>query len=124
MAAANRDLSEARGKLAELPKKLNENEEQLNILKQQYDEAVEAKMKCQAQADTTNLKINLAYRLVDGLASEKIRWKELVNSYEASTVTLPGDIILVTDFISYIGCFSRSYRVDLMEKFWRPFLKS
>lgn len=31
------------------------------------------KMKCQAEADATNATIDLANRLVNGLASEKIR---------------------------------------------------
>lgn len=39
-------------------------------------------------------------------------------------VTLPGDILLLTAFISYVGCFTKRYRQDLMEKYWIPFIKS
>lgn len=38
-----------------------------------FQEAVNEKMKCQAEADATNATIDLANRLVNGLASEKIR---------------------------------------------------
>ena len=38
-----------------------------------------AKMKCQAEADATALTINLANRLVGGLASENIRWRQSVS---------------------------------------------
>lgn len=39
-----------------------------------FQEAVNEKMKCQAEADATNYTIDLANRLVNGLASEKIRY--------------------------------------------------
>lgn len=36
------------------------------------------KMKCQREADATTTAIDLANRLVNGLASEKIRWTDTV----------------------------------------------
>lgn len=50
-----------------------ELEEKLEILLKAFQEAVNEKMKCQAEADATNATIDLANRLVNGLASEKIR---------------------------------------------------
>lgn len=38
--------------------------------------ALAEKQKCQDEADATTLTIDLANRLVNGLASEKIRWTE------------------------------------------------
>lgn len=35
-------------------------------------------------------------------------------------MTLPGDVLLVSCFISYVGCFTRSYRIELLEKMWLP----
>lgn len=35
---------------------------------------------------------------------------------------MPGDVLLVTAFISYVGCFTRKYRLDLMNIHWIPFL--
>lgn len=40
--------------------------------------ALAEKQKCQDEADATALTIDLANRLVNGLASEKIRWTETV----------------------------------------------
>ena len=37
--------------------------------------------------------------------------------------TLPGDVLLVTAFISYVGCFTKQYRLDLVNKMWLPFLR-
>lgn len=48
-------------------------EEKLEELMKAFQEAVNEKMKCQAEADATTATIDLANRLVNGLASEKIR---------------------------------------------------
>lgn len=41
--------------------------------------ALAEKQKCQDEADTTALTIDLANRLVNGLASEKIRWAKTID---------------------------------------------
>lgn len=33
---------------------------------------------------------------------------------------LPGDILLISCFISYVGCFTRRYRLELLNKLWIP----
>ena len=81
-----------------------------------------AKQKCQDEADRTAYTINLANRLVNGLASENVRWREAVAGYRKSEETTPGDVLLITAFVSYVGCFTKGYRVDLMENHWRPHL--
>lgn len=37
---------------------------------------------------------------------------------------LPGDILLISCFISYVGCFTRRYRLDLQNKLWMPTFKN
>ncbi|KAB0805217.1 hypothetical protein PPYR_02187 [Photinus pyralis] len=119
---ANQELSEAKDKLVALNKKLNELEEQLGKLRADFEDATDAKLRCQAEADATALMIDLAQRLVGGLASEKVRWIESVANYKTSGVTMPGDVLLVTAFISYVGCFTRRYRMEMMNDYWLPSL--
>lgn len=38
--------------------------------------------------------------------------------------TLPGDTLLITAFISYVGCFTKQFRLDLMNKMWLTFLNT
>lgn len=38
--------------------------------------------------------------------------------------TLPGDTLLVTAFISYVGCFTKQFRLDLMNKMWLTYLNT
>ncbi|KAL0819776.1 hypothetical protein ABMA28_007817 [Loxostege sticticalis] len=120
--AANAELQAARDKLAMLTDQIKELEEKLEILMKAFQEAVNEKMKCQAEADATNATIDLANRLVNGLASEKIRWTSTVANMKESGVMLPGDTLLITAFISYVGCFMRRYRQQLLNDDWIPML--
>ncbi|XP_047526088.1 dynein beta chain, ciliary-like isoform X1 [Pieris napi] len=120
--AANAELQAARDKLAFLTEQISELEEKLAELMKAFQEAVNEKMKCQAEADATNATIDLANRLVNGLASEKIRWSATVVNLKESGVMLPGDVLVVTAFISYVGCFMRRYRMMLMNDDWIPTL--
>lgn len=42
----------------------------------------------------------------------------------AQGTTLPGCVLLITAFISYVGCFTKQFRLDLMNKLWLTNLRS
>ncbi|KAJ8957969.1 hypothetical protein NQ318_001970 [Aromia moschata] len=124
LAAANAELAAAQEKLNSIKKKVASLEEQLAKLTADFEKATTEKLLCQQEADATNATIQLANRLVGGLASENIRWAEAVNSFLESGKMMPGDVLLTTAFISYVGCFTKQYRLDLLQKMWLPFLTS
>ena len=70
---ANQMLQDAQTRLSNLVAKVAKLEETLADLTRRYTVAVEAKVKCQQDADATGSTISLANRLVGGLASEKVR---------------------------------------------------
>lgn len=57
-----------------------------------------------------------------GLASENVRWAESVQNFRSQGVTLCGDVLLISAFVSYVGYFTKKYRNELMEKFWVPYI--
>ena len=59
-----------------------------------------------------------------GLVSEKIRWAESVEKFREEEKTLAGDVLLTSAYLSYVGCFSKNYRTQLLEDKWIPFLRS
>ncbi|XP_061390860.1 dynein beta chain, ciliary isoform X1 [Musca vetustissima] len=124
LAAANAELAAAQEKLAGIKRKVASLEEQLAKLTADFEQATADKVRCQKEADATQATIALANRLVGGLASENVRWAEAVNNFVKQGITLPGDILLITAFISYVGCFTKQFRIDLMQKMWTPFLKN
>ena len=119
---ANNELQIARSKLACVERKVTELQLKLKILTNQFEDAVEAKVKCEKEAAATSYTISLANRLVGGLSSENVRWSQSVQSFKEEEVDLPGNVLLITAFISYIGCFTKNYRHELMKK-WVSLLK-
>ncbi|XP_069945104.1 dynein beta chain, ciliary-like [Cherax quadricarinatus] len=120
---ANAELEAAQNRLTSITSKIKSLEEQLGHLRAEFEEATAEKMRCEKEANSTAHTIALANRLVGGLSSEKIRWSEAVSHMNSSEKTLPGDILLVSAFISYVGCFTKHYRRDLMDKMWLPLLQ-
>jgi len=121
--AANDQLNAANDKLTLLKNKIAVLEDALGKLTKEFEMATNAKLKCQQEADLTNKTITLANRLVGGLASENVRWADAVSGFKEQANTLPGDVLLTTAFISYVGCFIKQYRLDLMNNCWIPFLQ-
>ena len=60
-------------------------------------------------------KLERAAMLVDNLSGEKIRWENSVQSLDNLYELLPGDCLLATAFISYLGPFVSTYREFLIE---------
>ncbi|GLG99541.1 Dynein heavy chain, cytoplasmic [Gryllus bimaculatus] len=120
--AANAELAAAREKLKVVTDQIKSLEDKLAILTQEYQEAVAKKEHCQREADKTATTIDLANRLVLGLGSENVRWRESLAHLKTSSSKLPGDVLMITAFISYVGCFTRQYRSDLLYKYWFPYL--
>ncbi|XP_055373642.1 dynein beta chain, ciliary isoform X2 [Condylostylus longicornis] len=117
------ELQEARERLSYLKEKICNLEKKLSQIQSEFSSALEEKQRCQLEADKTAFTIDLAHRLVNGLSNENIRWKESVLSLRNKIVTLPGDILLISSFLSYVGCFTRRYRQELQEKLWIPTFK-
>lgn len=121
---ANNQLATAQEKLRVIQNKIQSLEEALGKLTAEFEKATNDKLKCQQEAELTNKTIELANRLVGGLASENVRWAESVAQFKTQERTLPGDVLLITAFVSYVGCFTKTYRLDLMDQRWLPYLKS
>lgn len=59
-------------------------------------------------------KLERARMLVDGLSGERERWERTVASLDQQFNYLPGDCLLGTGFVSYMGPFLSQYREKLM----------
>jgi dynein heavy chain len=65
-----------------------------------------------------NNKLDLANRLVGGLADENARWKESVKTLSVDALHMIGNALLSSAFVSYIGPFSQEFRGDLWRSRW------
>nr|XP_057916965.1 dynein heavy chain 9, axonemal [Doryrhamphus excisus] len=119
---ANAELAAAQGKLTMIKTKINHLNENLAKLTAKFEKATADKLKCQQEAESTARTISLANRLVGGLVSENVRWAEAIKNFRKQERTLCGDVLLATAFISYLGYFTKRYRLRLMDETWRPYL--
>ncbi|KAJ1516905.1 hypothetical protein HMI54_007793 [Coelomomyces lativittatus] len=122
--SATTELAASQAKLNDIKSKISELDNNLSTLKAQFEKATSDKLKCEEDAKNTQDTIVLANRLVGGLASEKVRWSAAVGKFKEQQKTLAGDVLLASAFISYVGCFSKKYRTELIEEKWLPYLKS
>ena len=120
---ANSQLKDAQDRLAGIMARVKQLEDTLAELTEQYKAAVADKIRCQEDADATSKTISLANRLVGGLASENVRWGKSVGDLKTQANMLPGDVLLGASFIAYLGCFTKQYRVELLEKKWIPYIR-
>ncbi|KAK7507150.1 hypothetical protein BaRGS_00001085, partial [Batillaria attramentaria] len=120
---ATDQLNAAQEKLRGIKEQVGQLQETLAKCQAMFEKATADKLKCQQEADATAEVISLANRLVGGLASENVRWAASIDQYRLDEKMLAGDVLLITAFVSYVGCFTKRYRVELMEKMWLPLLK-
>jgi dynein heavy chain len=69
-------------------------------------------------------RLKLAERLVNGLASENTRWGAEIQRLQANEMTLIGDVLLASAFVSYIGAFDHKFRNRLWRDTWLADLKA
>ncbi|VDL18993.1 unnamed protein product [Hymenolepis diminuta] len=121
---ANKELQSATDALNGIRDKIAKLEAKLTELTANFENAKAAKQKCQDEADNTKKTIDLANRLVGGLASEKVRWSQQIEEHKVQASCLPGDVLITAAFLSYLGYFTKKYRSELLEKIWMPYLSS
>ncbi len=120
--AADAELAAAQEKEAAIKAKVRTLEATLQQLTAEFDRANNEKTECQQEAEHTNRTLVQANRLIHGLASEKVRWFQAVEFLRRNELTLAGDVLLTTAFVSYAGIFPKRYRTHLLHKAWIPFL--
>jgi dynein heavy chain len=83
-------------------------------------EAEEAKRRVEEEAQSLQDQLDLANRLVGGLADENKRWGENVQTYKNERITMIGNALISAAFVSYIGPFSYTFRSRLWKETWLP----
>ncbi|XP_050507714.1 dynein axonemal heavy chain 5 [Diabrotica virgifera virgifera] len=124
---ANLTLQEARLKLAmedlaAAEQQLEEREQSLREVKEQYDAAVMEKQRLTDAANSCLRKMNTATALINGLGGEKVRWTQQSKEFKEQLGRLVGDVLLATGFLSYCGPYNQEFRANLV-KTWMDILQ-
>ncbi|KAF7269690.1 hypothetical protein GWI33_017275 [Rhynchophorus ferrugineus] len=107
-------LKEKQAMLAEAQAKLAELNMYLQKLQKEYEEKLEQKEELNRKAELLKLKLERAATLVDCLAGERQRWEDTVKELDLKYTFLPGDCLVATAFVSYMGPFVSSYREKMV----------
>lgn len=67
--------------------------------------------------------IEFVNRLVGGLVLENVRWVDFIKDFRKQELIFFGDVLFIIVFVLYVGCFTKQYRLDLMDKYWVLYLK-
>ncbi|XP_008209980.1 dynein heavy chain 2, axonemal [Nasonia vitripennis] len=112
--AALASLREKETALAEARAQLQKLQEELERLQQVYDAKMKEKEDLISLEELLKLKLERAAMLVDGLSGERVRWESSVRELDGLFDSLPGDCLIATAFVSYLGPFVSNYRDELV----------
>jgi len=109
--------------LAAAEQQLEEREQSLKQVKEQYDCAVMEKQRLTDAANLCLRKMNTATTLIKGLGGEKVRWTQQSKEFKEQLGRLVGDVLLATGFLSYCGPYNQEFRSGLVNT-WMDILSS
>ncbi|XP_076295130.1 dynein heavy chain 2, axonemal kl-2 [Lasioglossum baleicum] len=107
-------LKQKEDALLEAMQQFQKLQEKLEKLQEMYDGKMHEKEELIKLAELLKLKLERAGMLVDGLSGERIRWENTVGSLATYFDWLPGDCLISTAFVSYLGPFVSNYREELI----------
>nr|CAD7397043.1 unnamed protein product [Timema cristinae] len=116
-------LTVAMDDLARAEHELEERENALQEVKEQYDAAVSEKQRLTDAANICLRKMTAATTLINGLGGEKIRWTQQSKEFKEQLGRLVGDVLLATGFLSYCGPYNQEFRAGLVTS-WMNILKT
>jgi dynein heavy chain, axonemal len=112
-----RDLEDKAKVLQSLKLEVESLEIELNVLNDKYEKSLELRKKYSEQLDVSEKRLNAADRLVNGLMSEKNRWKDELKNLNIEKENIIGTCLLSASFLAYCGTFSWDFRKVMISSF-------
>ena len=117
---ASEELEQKKKELAIVKERVRILNEKVDGLKRLLSEAEAQKAAVEADAQACENKLSAAIKLVNGLSGENKRWLNTVKILKKQTLTIIGDALLASAFVSYIGAFTTKFRSELWQNTWLP----
>lgn len=90
----------------------------LEVLNKQLEAKIAFREEKEKSIAVCQERMNRAVRLINGLADERIRWISTIETIEASTVNITGDILISSGAVAYLGPFTDKYRRGLLSEWY------
>eukprot|EP00808_Paulinella_micropora_P012801 g22584.t1 len=125
--AETRELAAKQAKLKEKAEGINKIMDELGTriakLKDEYSILVAEEQDIRKQMEEVKTKVDRSMSLLDNLNVERLRWENDSTSFQQQISTVPGDCLLASAFIAYIGWFNQQVRQGLVHQ-WQTHLAS
>ncbi|CAG7837267.1 unnamed protein product [Allacma fusca] len=110
LTSAENTLKETLALLNAKRAEIQELEEKLATLKEEFEETNAKKAKLEAEVNLCVKKLERAEKLIGGLGGEKHRWEEEARILQNIHNNLGADVLIASAVISYLGPYTANYR--------------
>ncbi|CRG99093.1 dynein heavy chain, putative [Plasmodium relictum] len=121
---ATNNKNKAQEKLDQLENKVKELTDSVEKLRRKMNEVNEEKNNVIKIYNESKDKLNRAENLVNMLSDEYSRWSDEISIINSNKKFIYGDCLLLSSFITYLGVFSSSFRINLWKKLWLEHIKN
>ncbi|XP_068444624.1 dynein axonemal heavy chain 6 isoform X2 [Clinocottus analis] len=110
LSQAQAELDVTMETLREKQQKLQEVEDQINVLQEQFDSSVQEKEGLVNTMALTQARLERAGKLTSALGDEQVRWEESVTLFEQEIINVVGNVFIAAACVAYYGAFTSHYR--------------
>ncbi|KAJ5973393.1 hypothetical protein N7481_010603 [Penicillium waksmanii] len=83
--------------------------------KAEYASLISETQEIKTEMSRVEFKVNRSVRLLDSLASERVRWEDGSKSFETQISTLVGDVLIAAAFLAYAGLYDQQFRKAMID---------
>ncbi|XP_047672459.1 dynein axonemal heavy chain 6 isoform X2 [Tachysurus fulvidraco] len=116
LASAQAELDATSATLREKQAKLQEVEDKINVLQQQFSSSVAEKEALADNMALTKARLSRSGKLTSALADERVRWQESIALFQLEINNLIGNVFIGAACVAYYGAFTSHYRQLLIEQ--------
>ncbi|XP_070836417.1 dynein axonemal heavy chain 6 [Chaetodon trifascialis] len=116
LAKAQEELDMTMVTLREKQQKLQEVENQIKVLQEQFDSSVNEKEDLVNTMALTQARLTRAGKLTSALGDEQVRWQESVALFEQEIINVVGNVFIAAACVAYYGAFTSHYRQALIDQ--------
>ncbi|XP_028297484.1 dynein heavy chain 6, axonemal-like, partial [Gouania willdenowi] len=116
LAKAQEELDITMATLREKQQKLQEVENQIRVLEEQFDSSKNEKEELVSTMALTQARLTRAGKLTSALGDEQVRWEESVACFEQEITNIVGNVFIGAACVAYYGAFTSYYRQRLIDQ--------
>ncbi|XP_028810647.1 dynein heavy chain 6, axonemal isoform X2 [Denticeps clupeoides] len=115
LTTAQVELDVTMATLKEKQQKLQDVEDKIKILQDQFDSSMAKKDALAKTMALTKARLGRSKRLTDALGDEQVRWQESIMLFQQEIDNVVGNVFIGAACVAYYGAFTSNYRQLLQE---------